>query len=100
MGVLGICCGVNGRGSCLPSHLGAEQLEEEDQLLELRLVSELGSGGVVQLAERGGSVCLASDGARHGLAPFIGEESSSGDAQGRATAWAAAACRQREQWQR
>ena len=43
--------GVNGRGSCLPSHLGAEQLEEEDQLLELRLVSELGSEEVVQLAE-------------------------------------------------
>ena len=38
-------------GSCLPSHLGAEQLKEEDQLLELRLVSELGSEGVVQLAE-------------------------------------------------
>ena len=75
--------GVNGRGSCLPSHLGAEQLEEEGQLLELRLVSELGSGGVVQLAERSGSVCLAGDGARHGLAPFIGEESSSGVAQGR-----------------
>ena len=32
--------------------LGAEQLEEEGQLLELRLVSELGSGGVVQLVER------------------------------------------------
>ena len=73
--------GVNGRGSCLPSHLGAEQLEEEGQLLELRLVSELGSGGVVQLAERSGSVCLAGDGARHGLAPFIGEESSSSVAQ-------------------
>ena len=43
--------GVNGRGSCLPSHLGAEQLEEEDQLLEPRLVSELGSEEVVQLAE-------------------------------------------------
>ena len=65
-------------GSCLPSHLGAEQLEEEGQLLELRLVSELGSGGVVQLAERRGSVCLASDGAHHGLAPFIGEESNNG----------------------
>ena len=50
--------GVNGQGSCLPSHLGVEQLEEEDQLLELRFVSELGSGGVVQLAERSGSVCL------------------------------------------
>ena len=75
--------GVNGRGSCLPSHLGAEQLEEEDQLLELRFVSELGLGGVVQLAERSGSVCLAGDGARHGLAPFIGEESSSGVVQGR-----------------
>ena len=45
-------------GSCLPSHLGAEQLEEEDQLLEPRLVSELGSEGVVQLVERSGSVCL------------------------------------------
>ena len=45
-------------GSCLPSHLGAEQLEEEGQLLELRLVSELGLGGVVQLAERSGLVCL------------------------------------------
>ena len=45
-------------GSCLPSHLGAEQLEEEGQLLELRLVSELGSGGVVQLVERSGSACL------------------------------------------
>ena len=42
----------------MPSHLGAEQLEEEGQLLELRLVSELGSGGVVQLAERSGSVFL------------------------------------------
>ena len=41
----------------------------------------------------------AGDGARHGLAPFIGEESSSGVAQGWATAWAAAARRQREQWQ-
>ena len=50
--------GVNGQGSCLPSHLGAEQLEEEGQLLELRLVSELGSEGVVQLVERSGSVCL------------------------------------------
>ena len=50
--------GVNGRGSCLPSHLGAEQLEEEDQLLELRVVIELGSGGVVQLVERSGSVRL------------------------------------------
>ena len=100
MGVLGFCCGVNGRESCLPSHLGAEQLEEEDQLLELRLVSELGSEEVVQLAERSGSVCLAGDGARHGLAPFIGEESSSGVTQGWATAWAAAARRQREQWQR
>ena len=50
--------GVDGRENCLPSDLGAEQLEEEDQLLELRLVSELGSGGVVQLAERSGSVCL------------------------------------------
>ena len=50
--------GVNGRGSCLPSHLGAEQLEEEDQLLEPRFVSELGSEGVVQLVERSGSVCL------------------------------------------
>ena len=46
-------------------------------------MSELGSGGVVQLAERSGSVCLAGDGAHHGLAPFIGEESSSGVAQGR-----------------
>ena len=82
-GVLGLFSGVNGRGSCLPSHLGAEQLEEEGQQLELRLVSELGSGGVVQLAERSGSVCLAGDGARHGLAPFIGEESSGGVAQGR-----------------
>jgi hypothetical protein len=42
----------------------------------------------------------ADDGARHGLTPFIGEESSSGVAQGRATAWAAAARRQHEQWQR
>ena len=50
-GVLAFISGVNGRGSCLPSHLGAEQLEEEDQLLELRLVSELGSEEVVQLAE-------------------------------------------------
>ena len=50
--------GVNDRVSCLPSHLGAEQLEEEDQLLELRFVSELGSGGVVQLVERSGSACL------------------------------------------
>ena len=35
--------------------LARKQLEEEGQLLELRLVSELGSGGVVQLAERSGS---------------------------------------------
>ena len=73
--------GVNGRGAACHLTL-AEQLEEEDQLLELRLVNELVSGGVVQLAERSGSVCLASDGARQGLAPFIGEESSSGVAQG------------------
>ena len=32
-----------GSGSWLPSHLGAEQLEEEGQLAELRLVSEMGS---------------------------------------------------------
>ena len=57
-GVLAFISGVNGRESCLPSHLGAEQLEEEDQLLEPRFVSELGSGGVVHLAERSGSVCL------------------------------------------
>ena len=57
-GVLAFISGVNGRGSCLPSHLGAEQLEEEDQLLEPRFVSELGSEGVVQLVERSGSVCL------------------------------------------
>ena len=57
-GVQSFISGVNGRGSCLPSHLGAEQLEEEGQMLELRLVSELGSGGVVQLAQRSGSVCL------------------------------------------
>jgi hypothetical protein len=50
--------GVNGPGSCLPSNLGAEQLEEEDQLLEPRFVSELGSEGVVQLVERSGSVRL------------------------------------------
>jgi len=30
-------------GELLPSHLGAEQLKEEGQLLELHLVSELGS---------------------------------------------------------
>ena len=46
-------------------------------------MSELGSGGVVQLAERSGSVSWAGDRARHGLAPFIGEESSNGIAQGR-----------------
>ena len=86
-------------GAACHAHLGAEQLEEEGQLLELRLVSELGSGGVVQLAERSSSVCLAGDVARHGLAPFIGEESSSGVTQGQVMAWAAAARRQREQWQ-
>ena len=81
-GVLAFISGVNGRGSCLPSHLGAEQLEEEDQLLELRLVSELGSGGVSWRSEAA-RCAWAGDGARHGLAPFIGEESSNGVAQGR-----------------
>ena len=57
-GVLAFISGFNGRGSCLPSHLGSEQLEEEDQLLEPRFVSELGSEGVVQLVEQSGSVCL------------------------------------------
>ena len=80
-GVLAFISGVNGRGSCLPSHLGAEQLEEEDQLLEPRFVSELGSKEWFSWWSEAARCAWAGDGAHHGLAPFIGEERSSGVAR-------------------